>query len=205
MRQKKRRVYPIVDRSLQYRFLAVILCYCMLIVIVLALFLFVPDLIKLLNEELSIQTRAAAADKVLTLHSRLWPAVITLVCCIGLHSVGTFHRFMGPVYRFRRAFAQVKSGDLSLRIKLRRKDYLHQEEEAFNKMVQTFAEKWGDIQLACMDALKCLGDLEEAMRMRENRQEAYQELLTTQRRHLEHLVDVSRYFQVHPRDEDAGV
>ena len=67
--RRRRRQYPIVDRSLQYRFLAMILIYSMTIMIFLAVSLFVPDIIKLRDEGLSFEVQAVAANKILTLHA----------------------------------------------------------------------------------------------------------------------------------------
>ncbi len=131
--RRRRRQYPIVDRSLQYRFLAMILIYSMTIMIFLAVSLFVPDIIKLRDEGLSFEVRAVAADRILTLHARVWPAVIALICIIGVHSFRVFHRFVGPLYRFRWAFEKVRNGDLGFQVKLGKKDYLRQEERCSMK------------------------------------------------------------------------
>jgi hypothetical protein len=82
-----------------------VLGYCTTIVVVLAAFLLLPDIVQLFDESVSLEVRAIAADKILTLHSRLWPAIITLVCVLGLHSLRAFHRLIGPLYSFRWAFA----------------------------------------------------------------------------------------------------
>ena len=108
-RDQRRRSY-LVNRPLQYRFLAIILIYCLTIVLFLALFLFVPDIIRMQDESLSLEARAAAANKILTLHARVWPAVIAIICVAGFHSFRSFHRLIGPLHRFRSVFRQVGMG-----------------------------------------------------------------------------------------------
>ena len=157
----KRRRYPIVDRSHQYRFLALILIYNSLIVLFLAISLFVPEILRLDDETLSLEVRAIAADNILTLHSRVWPAVIALICFIGMHSFRSFHRFIGPLFRFRQAFAQIRSGDLSFRLKLRKNDYLHNEENSFNQMLESLADKMRGTRAAYAETLNSLNDLEK--------------------------------------------
>jgi methyl-accepting chemotaxis protein len=195
-RPYKRRRFPIVDRSLQYRFLAMILVYCLMIVVFLAVFLFVPDIIRLQDEGLSIELKAAAADKILLLHSRVWPAVMALICILGLHSFRAFHRVVGPLYRFRWAFDQIRNGDLSLRVKIRRKDYLHREAAVMNQMIETLAAKVGDIQQAGFDSLKSLAGLEQAVSQGTAWKEGDTERLHALRRNLETLMNSARYFQV---------
>jgi len=136
--KRKRRKFPIVDRSLQYRFLVIILAYGMITIIILAVTLFVPDIINMNNQNLSIELRGAAAERILTLHMRVWPGIIAVVCIFGLHSFRTFHRVIGPLYRFRWAFEKVGKGDLNFRVKLRTRDYLNREEEMFNEMLTQF-------------------------------------------------------------------
>jgi len=148
---------------------------------------------KLQNESVSFEARAAAADRILIFHSRIWPAAIALICFLGLHSVIFFHRVVGPLYRFRLTFEQVRSGDLSFRVKIRRKDYLHQEEGVLNEMIEMLAGKLGSIQLASLDALKSLGELERKV---SGWTETDKELLRLHRQHLDRLTDTARYFQL---------
>jgi hypothetical protein len=97
----RRECFSLVDRSLQYRFLVMILTYSAMIMIFLALFLFLPDIMKLYDEGLSLEARGIAADRILTLHARVWPAVIALICIIGMHSFRALLWIVGPLYRFR--------------------------------------------------------------------------------------------------------
>jgi len=196
MQRNRRQRFPIVDKSLQYRFLAMVLTYSMIIIIFLAAFLFLPDIITFQDEGLSLEVRAVAADKVLTLHSRVWPAVIALICILGLHSLLVFHRFVGPLYRFRWAFEKVRNGDLSFQVKLREKDYLRQEEKVLNEMIEILKGKVGSIQLASQDALKSLTKLEQRVNDVSNWTEADKELLRVHRQHLEGLINTTGYFQL---------
>jgi methyl-accepting chemotaxis protein len=199
LRNKHRRS-RIVNKSLQYRFLVTILVYGFITVAFLSVYLFVPEIMKLNNESVSFEARAAAADRILTFHSRIWPAAIVLICFLGLHSVVFFHRVVGPLYRFRLTFDQVRSGDLSSRVKIRRKDYLHQEEGVLNEMIEMLAGKLGSIQVASLDALKSLGELEQKV---SGWTETDKELLRLHRQHLDRLTDTARYFQLQKGAEGA--
>ncbi len=196
MQRNRRQRFAIVDKSLQYRFLAMVLIYSMIIIIFLAAFLFLPDIIKFQDEGLSLEVRAVAANKVLTLHSRVWPAVIALICILGLHSLLVFHRFVGPLYRFRWAFEKVRNGDLSFQVKLREKDYLRQEEKVLNEMIEILNGKVGSIQLASQDALKSLTKLEQRANDVSNWTETDKELLGAHRQHLDKLMETTRYFRL---------
>jgi methyl-accepting chemotaxis protein len=198
----RRQRFPIVDRSLQYRFLVMILTYSAMIMIFLALFLFLPDIMKLYDEGLSLEARAIAADRILTLHARVWPAVIALICIIGMHSFRALLRIVGPLYRFRQAFEQLRNGNLGLRVKLREKDYLRREEKAINEMIETLSGKLRDIKLAGQDALGSLDELEQRVATVSDLTETDKEVLRVHRHHLDTLMDTARYFQLETRERE---
>ena len=198
----RRQHFPIVDRSLQYRFLVMILTYSAMIMIFLALFLFLPDIMKLYDEGLSLEARAIAADRILTLHARVWPAVIALICIIAMHSFRALLRIVGPLYRFRQAFEQLRNGNLGLRVKLREKDYLRREEKAINEMIETLSGKLRGIQLAGQDALGSLDELEQIVATVKDLTETDKEVLRVHRHHLDTLMDTARYFHLETRERE---
>jgi len=198
----KRRQY-FIDRSLQYRLLIIVLSYSMIIALFVAISLFAPDIINMMNENLSFEVRADAARRMLTVHARVWPAIIALVCLIGIHSVLIFHRLVGPLHRFRWAFAKIGKGDLNFRVKLRKRDYLPREKDAFNEMLDVLTEKLGSVQLAGLDALNSLDSLEEAVTEVSGWQDTDQQLLQKHGEHLRGLLDHVRYFRL-SIEENAG-
>ncbi len=201
-KQDQRRRTYIVNKPLQYRFLAIILIYCLTIVLFLAVFLFVPDIIRMQDKSLSLEARAGAANKILTLHARVWPAVIAIICVAAFHSFRSFHRLIGPLHRFRSVFQQVGSGDMSFTVKIREKDYLHQEEAALNEMLVMVAGKVRTIQKAGAEALKSLGELERQVDQVPNWSETHKEVMRRHRRRLETLLDTANYFRVNKAEQE---
>jgi methyl-accepting chemotaxis protein len=192
----RRKQYSIVDRSLQYRVLAIIVTYSLVIVLFLAICLFVPDILAMTEEDLSWELRAAAAEKLLTLHSRVWPAIIAMVCVLGIHSVRIFHRLIGPLYRFRWAFAEIAKGALNFRVQIRKNDYLHRENESLNEMIDALAGQCESMQQAGSRTLDSLTSLEQGSNSDHGGQKPNQELLRQHRQHLEDLLDQLKYFRV---------
>jgi methyl-accepting chemotaxis protein len=195
---KRRRSY-IVNRSLQYRFLATIIIYCFITVAFLSVYLFVPEIMRLEDESLSLQVRAVAADRILTFHSRIWPASIALICFLGIHSVLFFHRVVGPLYRFHGAFNRVRQGDMSFQVKIRRKDYLHTEEELINEMIEAIAGKLRTIQLASLGASKSWGEIEQKL---SDWTEGDKKLLGVHRQQIDTLVETARYFRLREDEQE---
>lgn len=203
--EERRRRFYLVNRSLQYRFLAMIIIYTLAMVLFLAVFLFLPDMIRLHDEGLSLASRAAAAEKILTLHARVWPAVIAIICIFGVHALRSSQRILGPMYRFRSIFEQVGNGDLSMRVKIRDKDFLHQEEGALNGMIETLSEKIRTVQRAGLEAARSLHQLERGMTQGPSGSEIRTDLLRIHRQHLETLVKTTRYFRVQaPKQRQGG-
>lgn len=202
--RNQRKGYRVVNRSLQYRFLAIIIVYSFVIVLFLAAFLFVPDIIRLQDESLAFHARAEAADKMLTLHARVWPAIFLVICLVALHSFRFFHRLIGPLHRFRQVYEQVRNGDLNLKVKIRKKDYLHQDEAALNDMLETLSGKWRTVQQTTEDALRSLDALEQTGTNTNNWKESLEDLLRVHRHHLETLGETSRYFTVPGEEQGNG-
>jgi len=159
-KNERRRRVRVVYRSLQYYFLAQFFMYSAIIVFFLAVFLFVPDMLKMQNENLSLSERTIAAERVISLHVKVWPAAMALIVLLGVHSFFTFHRVSGPLYRFRCIFKQISEGRIAYPIKIRRKDFLHTEENALNEMLNILTDRLQNIQQAGHKALDCLRDLE---------------------------------------------
>jgi methyl-accepting chemotaxis protein len=200
----RRKKYPLVDRSHQYRFLALVLIYNMAIVIFIGISLFVPEILRLQDPSLGLEARALAADRILTMHSRVWPAVIALICLFGMHSFRVFHRFVGPLFRFRWAFEEIRNGNLSFRVKLRKKDYLHREEEVFNVMLETLAEKIRRVQAAGQEAYRSLQEMAGQKTEGTLRKETEGEALSDLQGHLKALMENARYFRVEDGRVPAG-
>jgi methyl-accepting chemotaxis protein len=197
----RRQKYSIVDRSLQYKVLAIIISYSLVIILFLAICLFVPDILSMSNKELSWEIRAAAAERLLTLHSRVWPAIIAMVCVLGLHSVRIFHRLIGPLYRFRWAFAKIGEGDLNFRVQIRKNDYLQREKKTLNEMMDALANQCETMQQAGSRAFDSLVALEQGSNNSGGGNNPDQQLLKNHRKYLEELLDKVNYFRVSPEEK----
>jgi methyl-accepting chemotaxis protein len=190
-----RRRTRVVNKSLQYKFLAMILIYSAALVLFLALSLFVPDIVQMQDQGVDLDLRAAAAERLLTKHAWVWPAVFVLIGIIATHSFRTFWRVVGPLYRFQVVFRQVSDGDLSYPVKLRDGDYLHEEAKVLNKMLLTLVEKAEAIKRSGEEALRSVKDLEKKIAAESNRGETHSSMFKEQRRHLEELLETARYFE----------
>jgi methyl-accepting chemotaxis protein len=192
----KRQKFPLLNKSIQYKFLAIVVIYGTIIAISMAAALFLPDIIAMNNENLSQELRTAAAQRTIAFHSRVWPSLITLVCIFALHSFRALLRIFGPMYRFRVTFTEIRKGNLALWVKLRKKDYLKEEAKMLSDMLDVLKEKWGNVQSFGQEALESLSVMEQTAKKGSEGIEDYQKLLKEHRTILEEVMSEARYFRL---------
>ena len=192
MNHNRRKAF-VATSSLQYRFLAMILVYCFAVVCFFALAVFVPDLIEMEDQSLSLAARGNAATRLLIKTSWVWPSVLSLILILGLHSFFAFQKIMGPLYRFRCTFQELGNGNLKCNVKIRKNDYLHTEEEALAGMIKSLAAKLTDLKDAAEEARTSLGRLEQAT---DGDQESsdMRKLLALHRESLDRLASEFQFF-----------
>jgi methyl-accepting chemotaxis protein len=124
-----------------------------------------------------------------------------MVCVLGIHSVRIFHRLIGPLYRFRWAFSRVGNGDLSFRVKIRKSDYLHREEEALNQMIKGLSERCESLQQAGLRAQESLSAVEQKPSQISGGQNSDQQLLKEHRQRLADLLEQLQHFRLSDEDK----
>lgn len=129
-----RRRCIIVD-NFTYRLLAVNLGYFFIILVILATTLFLPLIIQLKSGALSAIEKREVASQFLSLHSRVWLALVAVFALLAIHWVIVSNRIAGPLYRLRIILKAVTEGDLRVRATLRRNDYLQREADIINGMI----------------------------------------------------------------------
>ncbi len=135
MVKTRRRHSPLIPGSFQSRFLTVSILHYFAIALTFVAVMFFPLMLQLDDRALPLDERLEFANQFLSLHQRVWPALLIVLVLLSIHLVHFSHRFAGPLYRCRQAFRQVAEGDLSVATTIRKGDYLHEEVRALNDMV----------------------------------------------------------------------
>jgi methyl-accepting chemotaxis protein len=159
MRRHKRRQF-LID-PLQYHLLLVNLTYFFTIVLVFAAAVFAPTMMDMNSG--SWEQRQDAANQFLSLHARIWPAVLVLFALLVAHSVVMSHRIAGPLYRFRRVFSQISEGDLAIRAVIRKRDYLRKEADSINQMIAGLCDKVQSIEAESAELAAIVDAIDEAV------------------------------------------
>lgn len=158
----RKRTYLLWD-SFQFRFLAISLVHFFIIIMTFVVTLFVPLMVQLDNLSLSLAEKQDLASQFLSLHQRVWPAVLVVVLLLAVHSIFFSHRIAGPLYRARRIFKAIAGGDLTVSTVIRKGDYLHTEMECLDEMVTSIKTKIADIEAQQRELHGPLAELRRAV------------------------------------------
>ncbi len=148
----------LIDR-LQYQLLIFNLLYFFTILLIFSGALFIPLIIELESSTLSVSEQEAVASQFLSLHARVWPALLIAFFLFAIHSVFVSHRIAGPLIRFRNTFKAIAAGDLSGGVMTRKHDYLGNETAILNEMIASLRAKMKDIDAQHRRADTVLGKL----------------------------------------------
>jgi methyl-accepting chemotaxis protein len=153
---KRRQI--LIDRF-QYQLLLINLLYFFTILLIFSAALFVPLIIQLDSHTLSLSEQEAVASQFLSLHARVWPALLLAFLLFAIHSIFVSHRIAGPLMRFRNTFKAIAAGDLSGRVTLRKHDYLGHEADALNEMIAGLRRKIKDIDVQHREVRTVLSEI----------------------------------------------
>jgi methyl-accepting chemotaxis protein len=145
----------IVD-NMQYKILLIMVIYVLLGVLLAGIIMFFPSFMSLSADGTE---QVEAAKEILTLHKRLWPAIIVVTIIICGHSIFLFHRIFGPLYRFKKTMKDIIQGDVSCNIKLRKNDFLKEEEDVINEMITSLRKRLESLKGDNKQLNKALQDL----------------------------------------------
>ena len=108
---------------------------------VIAVAVFVPLAAQLGRAELDSEGIVGLADHFLFLHAALWPVIgLAFVSCV-VSSTILYQRMRSPLVRFMRVFENVERNEPVEPIRIRKLDYLAEEERALNRMIVAFARR----------------------------------------------------------------
>lgn len=93
-----------------------------------------------------IQEPYIAGRQFLVLSETLWPAHLALFVGVALFSIFLTHRIAGPVYHLQQSAKEFAQGNLALRIRLRKKDELHELADVTNEAIASVEQAMIEIR-----------------------------------------------------------
>ena len=162
MKHPNRRRRILVDDT-QYRLLAVNVIHVAVVLVLFAVILFGPLVWQLGSGNLTLAEREQASTQLLSLYTRVWLPLLIAFVFLAVHFVYVSHRIGGPLYQFRRLLRAVRDGDLTVRAKLRRKDYLQNEAQIINELIDTMGSKIRGVEAHSEEVRRGLEKLRNAI------------------------------------------
>lgn len=108
-----------------------------------------------------IEERALAARQFLALSPAIGPALVALIAGAAFFSIFLTHRLAGPLYRLEKCAKEMAQGNLSLRIRLRKRDELQDLARLLDEAVVNLDQAMGEIrerEITSQTALRRLAD-----------------------------------------------
>lgn len=133
--QRYQRRTVLVKRSLQLKYIALVVVSAVLITLVASGDTFYTIYRILLRDDPSLMPLVHQVESMLLMKMVLFLGIVFLVALF------LSHRFAGPIYRFEKSAQIVGTGDLTHRVSLRTGDELLELQEEFNQMVSNLQSK----------------------------------------------------------------
>lgn len=143
--KRKIRSY-LIAKDIQFRIIFSTLIYFFSVVILVVSLALSPLIFDMLSSN-SMDIQHQAAQNFLVVIKWLIPTVVVISILIFIHHVIVTHRIYGPMFKFNKVFKKISQGDLSQKVSIRRKDYLHNECNNINEMIAGLSAIISPIQI----------------------------------------------------------
>ena len=193
MRFFRRRKF-IVNRELQISLLRNSFLYVLLFVAVIGVVFFVPVLAELTESESASERTLQVGNQIRYLYTYFWPAVILAMILIFLHSVRASHKVAGPLYRFKLVLEALKEGEISPPISIRKGDYLQQEADLINQVLESLRQNVEGLQQSQVQLNQALSEYRRELGQNLSTEEEERVRDLTEKATL--LADRLRYFKL---------
>ena len=188
---KYKRTRYFIDSKLQTKYFLLSVMMLVLYTMFFVAILFTPYIVPLYFGY-PLQDQTQAARMLLSLHKSIWPALGVVILVLSALSIFITHKIAGPVYRFRKVFAEVSKGNLNITVRLRKRDEFKDLAEELNMVI-------GELR-ACVETLRgghetvaaCISELEKQLSEKQISSETGLELiarLQAGRENWAHILD----------------
>jgi prepilin-type N-terminal cleavage/methylation domain-containing protein len=138
-----KRSWRFVVKGFRVRYVLLNLLQVCLGIAVWAVLVFGPLVVKLLSPGTPEPERTDLASIFLALHSTAWFGFALLVLMVALSLIVQSKRVEGRLASFSHVFESLRRGDLTMRVKLHERDYLHDEAAGLDRAVRAVRRRIG--------------------------------------------------------------
>ena len=145
--QRSTRRRKVIATHVQFPLVRMALSHITLTLLVLGAYLMLP-LVRSVGGEAGSLAQGESATVLLYLHGRYWVAAVAVLVIVVADTIRVSHRIAGPLYRMTRVTREAAQGQSQGRVRLRKGDYLGQEAEALNGLLEYNARLKADVEAA---------------------------------------------------------
>lgn len=137
---KNRRSFKnlIINKEFQFKIIFYNFIYLFLASLITALIILFPEILKMNSAAVSDIEKYNAATNFIKISGRIIPAIFILFTISFVHMLVFTHRICGPILSFNKGIDEFKKGNIKARINLRKKDFLTEESEKVNEVLDNF-------------------------------------------------------------------
>ncbi|MFH1262258.1 MAG: hypothetical protein V1495_02270 [Pseudomonadota bacterium] len=166
-----KRTRKFIDRWTQALIGGQIVLHGLLLVGLLALFLFADPFVTMFSRY-SAEDHVAVAKELIALNASKWPLILLLLFFTGAVSVIFSHQIVGPIVKANSVLARLAGRQLGIRVQFRKTDYFKNLEEHLNLAI----DRWrGDLS-ALAEGQRKTQTLIDELRAHPNSPEKFKEL-----------------------------
>jgi hypothetical protein len=171
MAHHDKRTKKFIDRWTQFLIGGQIVLHSVLLLGLLALFLFADPFVTMFSTY-SAEDHMAVAKELILLNSAKWPLFLLLLFFTGAVTVVFSHQIVGPVYKLSRIFAELTQRKLNTEARFRSTDYFQNLAGQLNQVI----DRWrGDVNLV-VECQKKAQSLVDELRKNPNSPEKVKDL-----------------------------
>jgi hypothetical protein len=141
-RPSDRRKTRLADRRFQFGLAWRMLLAFFLFFVAGIMLVFAPSVIGLLAGA-DLAELKPAAEELLILHHRVWPAVLFVLVGVFLYTLVSSHRIAGPIYRINKAIEMMLRGEYPKSITLRKGDHFQETAKLLERLSQQIDRQQG--------------------------------------------------------------
>ncbi len=147
-----------INKDFQLRMIYINFIYMSVFVGVTILAVLSPLIYDMLSpQDVEIQTLAGETFRMLL--TRSLPGILVVFTIFYIHQISLTHRICGPLVSFQKAFKNISKGNLTQKVVLRPRDFLEEECENINEMIEGLASLASKLNTSHNELIVALEDI----------------------------------------------
>jgi len=134
-----------IDRDIQLKILTTNLFHFFAITFIIIALIIAPVVNKMF-QSFDSETQYQAATLFLSILERIMPVLGVIFLFFILHQLMITHHFCGPIKNFAETFRKTAAGDLTRKIKIRHTDFLRDDAQLVNDMLDSLSQSFHTVQ-----------------------------------------------------------